>query len=81
MRRRCSRSRGVLRRFRHGSCGDASPPLGAYLADLHARVVQHKCDHLQGKLYPMRVRDSTKFGITEVMFPGLHAGERPVKPG
>jgi peptide deformylase len=39
----------------------------------HARVVQHECDHLIGKLYPMRVRDSTRFGFTEVLFPGLAA--------
>ena len=37
----------------------------------HARVVQHECDHLIGKLYPMRVRDFTQFGFTEVLFPGL----------
>ena len=37
----------------------------------HARVVQHECDHLIGKLYPMRVRDFTRFGFTEVLFPGL----------
>ena len=41
----------------------------------HARVVQHECDHLIGKLYPMRVRDFSKFGFTDVMFPGLDAGE------
>ena len=35
----------------------------------HARVVQHECDHLWGKLYPMRMRDFSKFGFTEVMFP------------
>ena len=39
----------------------------------HARVVQHECDHLAGKLYPMRVRDFSKFGFTEVLFPGLDA--------
>ena len=39
----------------------------------HSRVVQHECDHLIGKLYPMRVRDFTKFGFTEVLFPGLEA--------
>lgn len=39
----------------------------------HARVVQHECDHLVGKLYPMRVRDFAKFGYTEVLFPGLDA--------
>ena len=37
----------------------------------HARVVQHECDHLQGVLYPMRVRDFSRFGFTEVLFPGL----------
>ena len=37
----------------------------------HARVVQHECDHLWGKLYPMRVRDFSRFGFTEVLFPDL----------
>ena len=37
----------------------------------HARVVQHECDHLIGKLYPMRVTDFSKFGFTEILFPGL----------
>ena len=38
--------------------------------DFHARVVQHECDHLFGILYPMRVKDFTQFGYTEVLFPG-----------
>lgn len=37
--------------------------------DFHARVVQHECDHLQGILYPMRIRDFRSFGFTEVLFP------------
>lgn len=37
----------------------------------HARVVQHECDHLIGKLYPMRVRDFSRFGYTSVLFPDL----------
>ena len=37
----------------------------------HARVVQHECDHLAGVLYPMRVRDFSRFGYTEVLFPDL----------
>jgi peptide deformylase len=36
----------------------------------HARVVQHECDHLDGILYPMRIRDMTKFGFSEELFPG-----------
>jgi peptide deformylase len=41
----------------------------------HARVVQHECDHLVGKLYPMRVRDFGRFGFTEVLFPEIDAAE------
>ncbi len=41
----------------------------------HARVVQHECDHLIGKLYPMRVRDFSRFGFTEVLFPDISAAE------
>ncbi|MFZ6748064.1 peptide deformylase [Undibacterium sp. Ren11W] len=37
----------------------------------HARVVQHECDHLDGKLYPTRIRDLTQFGYTEVLFPEM----------
>lgn len=37
----------------------------------HARVVQHECDHLIGVLYPMRVRDFSQFGYTDILFPEL----------
>ncbi|KZC37305.1 MULTISPECIES: peptide deformylase [Rhodanobacter] len=36
----------------------------------HARVVQHECDHLIGRLYPSRITDFSKFGYTDVLFPG-----------
>lgn len=39
----------------------------------HARVVQHECDHLVGKLYPMRIRDFSRFGFTSELFPQLDA--------
>ena len=39
----------------------------------HARVVQHECDHLIGKLYPMRIRDFSRFGFTSVLFPEMDA--------
>ncbi len=52
-------------------------PIGAKIerdADgFHARVVQHECDHLIGRLYPSRITDFSKFGFTEVLFPGLDA--------
>jgi peptide deformylase len=40
------------------------------VSGFHARVVQHECDHLDGILYPMRIRDFSKFGFTEALFPG-----------
>ncbi|MDB5729339.1 MAG: peptide deformylase [Noviherbaspirillum sp.] len=39
----------------------------------HARVVQHECDHLAGILYPARIRDFSRFGFTDILFPGLDA--------
>jgi len=41
------------------------------VSGFHARVVQHECDHLIGKLYPMRIADMTQFGFTEILFPNL----------
>jgi peptide deformylase len=44
------------------------------VTDFHARVVQHEVDHLLGILYPMRIKDFSRFGFTEVLFPGLENG-------
>jgi peptide deformylase len=64
--------RGVVPRYarlryrgydQHGSMIDRS------VEGFHARVVQHECDHLIGVLYPMRIRDFSRFGYTEVLFP------------
>jgi peptide deformylase len=49
-------------------------PSGAVIdrtvSGFHARVVQHECDHLIGVLYPMRMRDFSRFGFTDVLFKG-----------
>ncbi len=37
----------------------------------HARVVQHECDHLIGRLYPTRMTDLTQLGFTSVLFPDM----------
>lgn len=50
-------------------------PIDRVAEGFHARVVQHECDHLLGKLYPMRVRDFTQFGYIEVLFPDVDAAE------
>lgn len=44
-------------------------PIDRRAEGFHARVVQHECDHLDGVLYPMRIRDFSRFGFTEVLFP------------
>ncbi len=46
-------------------------PIDRIATGFHARVVQHECDHLDGVLYPARVRDFSRFGYTEVLFPEL----------
>jgi peptide deformylase len=66
--------RGVVPRFkrlRYQGFDPLGNPIDRTVEGFHARVVQHECDHLIGKLYPMRVRDFSRFGYTEVLFPGL----------
>lgn len=68
--------RGVVPRWariRYTGFDPYGDPVDRTVDGFHARVVQHECDHLIGKLYPMRVRDFSKFGYTEVLFPGLDA--------
>ena len=70
--------RGVVprwRRIRYQGFDEQGRAIDREAEGFHARVVQHECDHLWGKLYPMRVRDFTRFGFTEVLFPGLDAAE------
>lgn len=66
--------RGIVPRFsriRYEGFDLFGDPVVREVEGFHARVVQHECDHLIGKLYPMRVRDFTRFGFTDVLFPGL----------
>jgi peptide deformylase len=66
--------RGEVPRFariRYTGLDPKGQPIDREADGFHARVVQHECDHLIGKLYPMRVRDFTQFGYTSVLFPGL----------
>ena len=66
--------RGVVPRWariRYTGFDAQGRPIEREADGFHARVVQHECDHLIGKLYPMRVRDFTRFGYTSVLFPEL----------
>ena len=70
--------RGVVPRFasiRYTGFDPYGDPIDRTVSGFHARVVQHEVDHLLGKLYPMRVRDFSRFGFTEVLFPGLDASQ------
>jgi peptide deformylase len=60
-------------RIRYTGFDPFGDPIGRTVDGFHARVVQHECDHLIGMLYPMRVRDFSRFGFTSVLFPGLDA--------
>ncbi|MEI8031111.1 MAG: peptide deformylase [Comamonadaceae bacterium] len=57
-------------RIRYVGFDQYGDPIDRTVEGFHARVVQHECDHLIGKLFPMRVRDFTRFGFTDVLFPG-----------
>ena len=66
--------RGVVPRHAHIRYTGFDPygrPIEREAEGFHARVVQHECDHLNGILYPMRVRDFSRFGFTSVLFPEL----------
>lgn len=66
--------RGVVPRWTHIRYSGADlqgRPIDREAEGFHARVVQHECDHLIGKLYPMRIRDFSRFGFTSALFPDL----------
>ena len=64
--------RGMVPRYCRLRC-QGYDAMGNFLdrtvSGFHARVVQHECDHLIGVLYPMRIRDFSRFGFTDVLFP------------
>ena len=65
--------RGLVPRYRnlrYAGVDAAGMPIDRSVSDFHARVVQHEVDHLDGILYPRRIRDLTQFGFNEALFPG-----------
>ncbi len=65
--------RGLVPRYRHlryTGQDAAGLALDRTVSDFHARVVQHEVDHLDGILYPRRIRDLTQFGFNDALFPG-----------
>jgi peptide deformylase len=69
--------RGVVprwERIRYAGFDPQGKPIEREAEGFHARVVQHECDHLIGRLYPTRMRDLTRFGYTSVLFPDMDPG-------
>jgi len=65
--------RGLVPRYRnlrYTGVDAAGEPIDRTVNDFHARVVQHEVDHLDGILYPRRIRDLRQFGFSEALFPG-----------
>lgn len=70
--------RGVVDRYatiRYTGVDPKGEPIDRVAEGFHARVVQHECDHLIGLLYPSRITDFSRFGYTEVLFPGMDVGD------
>ena len=66
--------RGVVPRYQrlhYAGFDQYGKPIDRLVSGFHARVVQHECDHLDGILYPMRIRDLAQFGFTDVLFPDM----------
>lgn len=66
--------RGIVPRYQrlhYTGFDQYGKPIDRLVSGFHARVVQHECDHLDGILYPMRIRDLAQFGFTDVLFPGI----------
>jgi len=70
--------RGEVPRFkqiRYRGIDETGREIDRTVDGFHARVVQHECDHLIGMLYPMRMRDMSRFGFTDVLFPDIEGDE------
>ena len=66
--------RGIVPRYRSLRYEGFDPqgrPIRREVSGFHARVVQHEVDHLLGILYPMRMRDLSRFGYTDILFPDV----------
>ena len=70
--------RGVVpryKRLKYSGFDERGKPFEREVSDFHARVVQHEVDHLDGILYPMRIRDLSRFGFNDALFPGQELPE------
>lgn len=72
--------RGLVNRYaelRYTGYDPHGVPIDRTVSGFHARVVQHECDHLDGILYPMRMKDLRQLGYEDVLFPELATSSAP----
>jgi peptide deformylase len=62
--------RGIVSRFRdirYRGFDQYGNAIDLEASGFHARVVQHECDHLDGVLYPFRIKDMRHFGYIDTL--------------
>jgi peptide deformylase len=62
--------RGLVPRFKHlryQGFDAQGRAIDRTVSGFHARVVQHEVDHLDGVLFPQRVKDMTQFGFEDAL--------------
>jgi peptide deformylase len=62
--------RGLVPRYQHlryQGFDAHGNPIDRTVSGFHARVVQHEVDHLDGVLFPQRVKDMTQFGFEDAL--------------
>lgn len=62
---------GRYKKLRYTGFDQRGQPIDRTVSDFHARVAQHECDHLDGILYPMRLRDIRMLGFEDALFPEM----------
>jgi peptide deformylase len=75
--------RGLVDRYqqlRYTGYDQTGKPIDRTVSGFHARVVQHECDHLDGILYPMRLKDMRLLGFEDALFPDLTKAEAAGRP-
>lgn len=60
--------RGIVPRYKkikYSGYDHEGNPISGTAEDFHARVIQHECDHIDGILFPHRIKDMKCFGFED----------------
>lgn len=67
--------RGLVPRYnslRYTGFNEEGEKIERIVDGFHARVVQHECDHLNGILFPQRIKDMRQFGFEDVLWEKIY---------